>query len=158
MIKKVYQDRKGRLFFTSIHGLSVYDGSRFTNYTSKDGLGLNIVNDILEMGEDSIWIVTNVSKINCLVNGKIKDVNIENVPIINALHKDEKGVIYAASEQGLFFLENNHFTRLPFIDTDGSDINFHLLYIFSFGDYLLIQRDNALTLDQQSPLYIYIKI
>ena len=158
MIKKVYQDSKGRIYFTSINGLSVYDGSRFINYTSKNGLGLDIVNDLMEMGEDSIWIVTNINKINCLMNGKIKEVKLENTPIINSLYKDEKGTIYIAAEEGIFFLDKNRFIRLPFFDTDGTDINSHILYIFSYGDYLLVQRDNSITLDQQTPLYLYNKI
>src|SRR5687767_13964402 len=58
-IKGIYQDSKGRLYFTSVNGLSIYDGSRFINYTSKNGLGVDIVNCIMEMAEDSIWIVTN---------------------------------------------------------------------------------------------------
>jgi len=156
-IRSIYQDSKGRLYFTSGNGLSVYDGSRFINYTSKNGLGQNIVNQVIEMGDDSIWVVTNIGKINCLVNGRIKEVELENVPIINFLYKDEQGTIYAASEEGLLFLQKNRFVRLPFIDTDGNDINRHISSILPFGDYLLIQRDNAIILDQQTPLYLYNK-
>src|SRR6185436_17028553 len=50
-----------------------------------------------------------------------------------------------------------HFTRLPFTDTSGRDINFHLAYMFSIGDYLLIQRDYALLPDQKNQLYLYNK-
>ena len=53
-IKNIYQDSKGRLYFTSINGLSVYDGSRFINYTSKNGLADDIVNCVMEMGDDSV--------------------------------------------------------------------------------------------------------
>ena len=159
MIKGIYQDSKGRLYFTSNHGLSIYDGSRFTNYSSKNGLNFDIVNYIMEMGEDSIWVVTNSIKINCLVKGKMKTLAIKDMNIIiNNLCKDEKGDLYATSEQGLYIFEKDHFTKLPFTDTSGRDINFHLSYFFSMGDYLLIQRDNALLPGEKNFLYLYNKI
>src|SRR5215204_7172389 len=131
MIKRVYQDGKGRLYFSSIHGLSVYDGSRFINYTSKNGLAIDIVNCVMEMGEDSIWIITNSKKINCLVKGKMKTLALKEMNIImNNLCRDEKGDLYATAEEGLFIFEKDHFIKLPFTDTIGTDINFHLGYIF----------------------------
>ena len=98
MVKNVYQDSRGRLYFTSLHGLSVYDGSRFLNYNTKNGLNYDIVNCIMEMGDDSIWIITNSSKINCLVNGKMKLLRLyDHDYIINILCRDSKGDIYAAA-------------------------------------------------------------
>lgn len=159
MIKGIYQDSKGRIYFSSIHGLSVYDGSRFTNYTSKNGLNFDIVNCIMEMGDDSIWIVTNSSKINCLVNGKMKTVPIKDMNIIiNCLLKDDKGDLYATSEQGLYIFNKDHFSKLPLTDTSGANINFHLSYFISVGDYLLIQRDYALLPGQKNQLYLYNKV
>ena len=157
-IKYIYQDSRGRLYFSSINGLSVYDGSRFINYTSKNGLNVDIVNHVIEMGDDSIWVVTNSPAINCLVNGKMKTLALKNMEIvINTLCKDEKGDLYATAEQGLFIFDKDHFIKLPFIDTSGTDINFHLAYIFSIGDYLLIQRDFAMLPGEKNPLYLYHK-
>src|SRR5574339_1114449 len=62
MIRGIYQDSKGRLHFTSVNGLSVYDGSRFINYNSKNGLSFDMVNSVLEVDNDSLWIVTNSPK------------------------------------------------------------------------------------------------
>src|SRR2546423_7478780 len=67
-VRSMYQDSKGRLYFLTSGGLSVYDGARFTNYTTADGLALEVVNDMLEMSPDSFWIATNTNKLNCLVN------------------------------------------------------------------------------------------
>jgi len=158
-IKNIYQDSKGRLYFTSVNGLSIYDGSRFTNYTSKNGLNFDIVNCIMEMGDDSVWIVTNSAAINCIVNGKLKTVHLKDpvVPIINLLLRDNKGTLYAATDQGLDFFDKDHFVKLPFIDNTGEDVNTFIASIVSIGDYLLIQRDAAMTLDQRKPLYLYNK-
>jgi signal transduction histidine kinase/ligand-binding sensor domain-containing protein len=139
-------------------GLSVYDGARFTNYTAKNGLDYDIVNCVMEMGEDSIWIITNGGKIKCLVNGEIKPVPLAApAPVINCLYKDQKGAIYAASEQGLYILNKNRFDRLPFTDSNGRDRNSVINYICSVGDYLLVQRDHALLTEQRNPLYLYHK-
>ena len=158
-IRNIYQDSKGRLYFISVHGLSVYDGSRFINYTSKNGLGFNIVNCVMEMGNDSIWIVTNSSKINCLANGKMRLLSLHNEDnIINNLCKDEKGNIYAAAEEGLLIFNNkDRFIKLPFVDTKGRNISPYIAYIFSVGDYLVVQRDASLLPDEDHRLYLYNK-
>jgi len=157
-IKYIYQDSKGRLYFSSVNGLSIYDGSRFINYTSKNGLGFDIVNCIMEMGDDSVWIVTNSNKINCFVRGKMKTPAVRNIDIvINNLSKDERGDLYAAAEQGLYILDKDHFNKLPLTNIGGKDINFYLSYLFSAGDYLLIQRDPSMIMDDKNSLYLYHK-
>ena len=159
-IHSIYQDSKGRLYFTSVNGLSVYDGSRFINYTSKNGLNYDIVNCVMEMTDDSIWIVTNSNKINCLVNGELKTVTLKDsiVPIINLLVRDDKGIIYAATDQGLFFLDKDNFVKLPFVDTAGKDANTFITNFLQIGDHLLIQRDNSMLTDRRFPMYLYNKM
>src|SRR5687768_12384288 len=49
----VFQDSKGKLYISTYGGLSIYDGTRFTNYTTTNGLSNDLVNEIVEMGEDS---------------------------------------------------------------------------------------------------------
>lgn len=71
-VKNIYQDSKGRMYFLTFGGLSVYDGTRFYNYTSHNGLENDIVNCVMEMGNDSVWIVTNTGRIQCLANEKLK--------------------------------------------------------------------------------------
>src|SRR6185436_83140 len=58
-VKKAFQDSKGRMYFLTYGGLSVFDGARFINYTTQQGLGNNLVNDIFEAGQDSLLIATN---------------------------------------------------------------------------------------------------
>src|SRR5438046_4473151 len=55
----MFQDSRGRLYIATYGGLSVYDGSRFTNYTTDNGLITSLVNQVIEMGEDSLWIIPN---------------------------------------------------------------------------------------------------
>jgi ligand-binding sensor domain-containing protein len=34
-VRSIYQDSKGRMYFLTMNGLSVYDGARFINYTTE---------------------------------------------------------------------------------------------------------------------------
>src|SRR3979409_1359785 len=70
--RAVYQDSKGRLYITTFGGLSIYDGSKFTNFTTDNGLIVNLINDIVEMGEDSLWIIPNSNKLYYPVTGNMQ--------------------------------------------------------------------------------------
>src|ERR1700729_1041850 len=63
----MFQDSRGRLYISTFGGLSVYDGSRFINYTTENGLATSLINDIIEMGDDSLWIAPNGSAMHCMV-------------------------------------------------------------------------------------------
>ena len=145
-VRSIYQDSKGRMYFLTMNGLSVYDGSRFTNYTSEDGLENDIVNCVMEMGDDSMWVATNTSRINCLVKGKLKTLTLNNVshPVINYLCRDENRNLYAAADDGLFLFRQDSFTRLPFTDMLGKDINTYIAHLVLVGNYLLCLRDPGL--------------
>src|SRR5215470_3488595 len=110
----VFQDSKGKLYIATYGGLSVYDGSRFTNYNTNNGFTVDLVNDIVEMGDDSIWIMTNDNKIHCLVKGKMKNFTTADnfIPLINQLLKATDGYYYAFSDEGLFRLEKNRFVKI----------------------------------------------
>ena len=158
-IRGIYQDSRGRMYFISINGLSVYDGARFINYTSKNGLGSDIVNCVMEMGDDSVWVATNDGRIQCLVNGKLKPVTLkEPSPIIDNLIRDEEGTLYAASEQGLFIFEQNKFIKIPFTDINGKNVNTYIGSIYLAGKHLLVVRDNSmLNPEERHILYLYDK-
>src|SRR5205809_2035256 len=63
-IRTVYQDSKGRLFFLTANGISLYDGARFSNYSVEDGIGNPVVNDMLEVSPDSLLLASNTYMIN----------------------------------------------------------------------------------------------
>src|SRR5215510_11201842 len=70
-VRKAYQDSKGRMYFLTFGGLSVFDGTRFRNYTTQNGLAADLINDILETGDDSLLVATNTGQLNILVKGNI---------------------------------------------------------------------------------------
>jgi signal transduction histidine kinase len=113
-VKKAYQDSKGRMYFLTYGGLSVYNGARFKNYTTQNGLPLNIINDVLEIGDDSLLIATNSHNLNLLTKGKIELVqtNRDTCPIINQFYRHDDNKIYLSSDNGLFLLEKNKIKEL----------------------------------------------
>jgi signal transduction histidine kinase/ligand-binding sensor domain-containing protein len=112
--KFMFQDSKGKLYIATFGGLSIYDGTRFTNFNYNNGLGDNLVNDIVEMGEDSVWILVNSKKINYVVNGRLKTFTPADsfTPVINRLIKCSDGYYYAITDEGLFQLNNNRFIKM----------------------------------------------
>jgi len=113
-VKFMFQDSKGKLYIATFGGLSIYDGSRFTNFDINNGLGNNLVNDIVEMGDDSIWILVNSSQINYVVNGRLKTFTPADnfTPVINKLIKCSDGYYYAATDEGLFKLQDRRFIKI----------------------------------------------
>jgi signal transduction histidine kinase/ligand-binding sensor domain-containing protein len=156
-VRSIYQDSKGRLYFCTQNGLSVYDGARFTNYTTEDGLHNDIVNCVMEMGDDSVWVITNTNKINYLVKGELKTLALgdSTVPVINLLCRNTAGELYAAADDGLFLFDKNSFVRVPFTDVQGTSINSYITSLVPYGRYLLVMRDYGLVTDAPKSLYLY---
>src|SRR5205085_3810472 len=107
-------DSKGRMYFLTFGGLSVYDGARFKNYTRKDGLSTDLINDILEITPDSFLIATNASPINALVRGKIVTIKTDHEPgpIVNQFYRHDDNKVFVSSDEGLFELQNNSIRAL----------------------------------------------
>src|SRR5215813_14149064 len=119
----VFQDSRGKLYIATYGGLSIYDGTRFINYNTNNGLALDLVNDIAEMGEDSIWIMPNMNSIHCLVKGRLKNFTTDDhfIPLINQLLKSRGGFYYAMADEGLFRLENKKFINIPLMGIPKED-------------------------------------
>ncbi|HLG38160.1 MAG TPA: histidine kinase, partial [Chitinophagaceae bacterium] len=113
-VRKAYQDSKGRMYFMTFGGLSVYDGARFKNYTTQNGLLSDLVNDVLEVGDDSLLVAVNTCGLNVLVRGKMRTsrVNSKACPVINQLLKTKEGTIYASADDGLYKLGAVNFEKL----------------------------------------------
>ena len=142
-VQKLYQDSRGRMFFLTGNGLTLYDGARFLNYTVEDGLGNPIVNDVLEITEDSILVATNTGSLNAWVKGAIKTIKTKNgfCPVINKFYRDRENIIWVASDQGLFRLDKDIFTPLPVYEKG------KLIALFSdiveIGNYFLLTKSDG---------------
>ena len=157
-VRSMFQDSKGRLYFCTLDGLSVYDGARFTNYSQAEGLSLPVVNDVLEITPDSFWVATNSQELHVLVHGKIKPlVTLDGFyPIINYFFKSKDGHVYALADEGLFIWQNGRFNRLPMI-YNGEETGKFLGHILEVGDYFIILINPGLSLDAGAVLLYNIR-
>ena len=139
-VRSIKQDSKGRMYFITYGGLSVYDGTRFINYRQDNGLANELVNDIAEVGSDSFLIATNTAVLNSLIRGKLGIYKTADnfSPLINRFLKSNDGKWYATGDDGLFLLQGNRFLSLPFIDSKGNDIRTHLDKIVEWKNFFLI--------------------
>jgi len=113
-VRKAYQDSKGRMYFMTYGGLSVYDGARFRNYTTQNGLLSDLVNDVLEVGEDSLLVAINTCGLNVLVRGEMKTsiMHSSECHVINHLLKTKDGAIFASADDGLFKIDTGGIKKL----------------------------------------------
>jgi signal transduction histidine kinase len=158
-VRSAWQDSKGKMYFLTFGGLSVYDGTKFKNYTQENGLPLELVNDVLEMGDDSIWIACNTNTLSYLRQGKIKTFKTADgfCPIINKFIKTKNGAVYALADEGLFLFEKNKFIRLPFLNKQGLDAGKFLIDVIEWNNLLLVLSDHTLNSTIRSNLFLFNK-
>src|SRR5687767_12169072 len=139
-VRKAYQDSKGRMYFLTYGGLSVYDGARFKNYTTENGLASSLINDILEVGEDFLLVAgNNGNYMNFLVRGRMTALNTKpGFPVINQFYRHSNGRIYMASDNGLFQLEGIGFRELTIYPLKELSRNIPFLdAVTGFGNWLV---------------------
>lgn len=142
-LQNFYQDSKGRIFFMTANGLSLYDGARFINYTIDDGLAHPIINDVVEITADSILVATNTSSLNAWVKGAIKTIKTQNgfCPVINKFYRSKDKLIYVVTDEGLFRLDKDIFIPLAIYE-NGESLRFFNQMI-EVGDYFLLKKDDG---------------
>jgi signal transduction histidine kinase/ligand-binding sensor domain-containing protein len=139
----LYQDSKGRLYVSTFGGLSVYDGSRFVNYTTENGLSTGMVNDIIEVGDDSLLIVPNSRAMHVMVHGVIRNIETTDhyYPITNQLIKCSDGFFYAIADDGVFRWEKGRFVKIPLVTAGGKEVGPYLISAVESGGKLFILTD-----------------
>ncbi|MEP6676236.1 MAG: two-component regulator propeller domain-containing protein [Ferruginibacter sp.] len=155
-MKKIFQDSKGKLYFLTLSGLSIYDGVRFTNFTKADGLGADVVNDAIEMGDDSVWIASNSPVLNYISKGTVKKIKLIDgfYPIINSFCKTDQGKLFIAADQGLYSFSGNRFVKMPLFENYTDSNSQFLNHILAVENYLLIITDIS-TGQNRGRIYLY---
>ncbi len=155
-VRKAYQDSKGRMYFLTFGGLSMYDGARFKNYTSENGLLAELVNDVLEVGEDSLLVAVNTVGLNVLVHGQMKKLKTtdDKCPIVNHLLKSQEGTIYATADDGLYILQENRFEKLSTLIPGQNTQDMYLGAVAEYKDFLVFTTND---LRNYTGLFLYNK-
>ncbi len=155
-VRRAYQDSKGRMYFMTFGGLSMYDGARFKNYTLQNGLLNALVNDVLETGEDSLLVAVNTCGLNMLVRGQMKKMALakDSCAVINQFLKSNDGNVYATADEGLYRIKQNRFEKLPAFISPQKDPAVYLGTIAEYKDFLIFTTND---LRSYTGLYLYNK-
>ena len=142
-IRFISQDSKGKLYFGTTSGLSVYDGSRFSNYSTENGLAHNQVNGIEEAGDDSVLVILNAHKLQYIRNGRIGDIQLKGAacPVINQLIKCSNGGRYAIADEGLYSFGNGLFSAIDLKGLPVAGASKNLSHATELDSFLFINMD-----------------
>jgi len=102
-IMSIYEDRSGNLWLGSDHGvMACYAGGTYTHYTTKEGLGDNMVYCMSEDNRGNLWLGTG-NGISCFDGKTFSGYGMAKAPEHNpvkALAKDKSGTLWFASFGG----------------------------------------------------------
>jgi ligand-binding sensor domain-containing protein len=143
-VRFITQDSKGKLYFGTTNGLSIYDGWRFSNYNTENGLTTNLVNGIMQVGRDSIFIIENTHNIQYIYNGKVGNVFLKDsfCPVINQFIRCNDGHYYAVADEGLFRFEKDHFSKIVLKGLTNTNADKNLAHATEFDSLLVINMEH----------------
>ena len=124
-INCIKQDSTGFMWFGTGEGLSKYDGHRFTNYSTLNGLGFNYINDIFEIAPNRLLIAENNGTTDVMEHGEI----IHHLQIRDAIVgrmrllpqgkliavTDDKGICVLTNNQWIGSSVNNYATEMALL-------------------------------------------
>jgi signal transduction histidine kinase/ligand-binding sensor domain-containing protein len=104
-VSKMFQDSKGRLFFLTPAGFSIFDGQHFDNYGNDIHQGIGIINDIAEYKDGLVKVFSYDGDVYLVQDQKVQ---------FDSTHRkqlSEISKIYSLSQDEKIILTNYHFLR-----------------------------------------------
>jgi ligand-binding sensor domain-containing protein/two-component sensor histidine kinase len=108
-VRKVIQDSKGFMWIATWEGLSKYDGNKFTNYTTANGLSFDMINDMHENASGRIYLAENNGSLDIIEHDRISVDTVHERVVVNSFfntpeHKvfvgtDDKGLLQFTSQR-----------------------------------------------------------
>ncbi|HKC37763.1 MAG TPA: two-component regulator propeller domain-containing protein, partial [Chitinophagaceae bacterium] len=92
------QDSKGFLWICTWEGLSKYDGNRFTNFTERNGLSHNLVNDLAETEDGSLYVAMNNGSVDIIKNDRVIRKEVFKDMIVNKFTRAANGNLLALTD------------------------------------------------------------
>ena len=111
-VRRIFQDSRGFIWIGTWEGLSKYDGHKFTNYTSANGLSHNLVNDIYESADGKLYVAENNGAVDILQQDAIVKKAAFRDVIINQFYiTQDQRVIAATDFSGLHEIKNGNLVK-----------------------------------------------
>ncbi len=111
-VRRIYQHTKGFIWIATWEGLSKYDGNKFINYTTANGLSHNMVNDFHESDDGKLFVAENNGAIDIFQKDAIlKKAAFRGVIINQFFITHDKRVIAATDTNGLYEIKNGNLIK-----------------------------------------------
>ena len=112
-VTKMFQDQKGRIYFLTREGFSIFDGQRFENYGATDNKRTEIFSDITEYKDGRVKIFSFDGNIYTVFNNKVtidssQKNNLHETNKVLDIGNDEKLII---TNYNILRYKNNRFQK-----------------------------------------------
>jgi len=97
-VRKVLQDSKGFIWIATWEGLSKYDGNKFTNYTTANGLSFEMINDMHEDASGRIYLAENNGSLDIIERDRISMDSIHQRVVVNSFFTTPDRKIYVGTD------------------------------------------------------------
>lgn len=99
-VRRIFQDSRGFIWIGTWEGLSKYDGHRFINYTTANGLSHNLINDMYESAGGKLYVAQNNGSVDLLQNDAVVQKGIYSNVLINKFYKTNTNRVLAITDTG----------------------------------------------------------
>jgi ligand-binding sensor domain-containing protein len=110
-VRRIFQDSKGLLWIATWEGLSKYDGHKFTNYTTANGLSHSLVNDIYETKDSKLYIACNNGSIDVIEENKMPKPLATDIAVNRFCIVNKSELFITTDRNGLWQLKNDKFIK-----------------------------------------------
>jgi ligand-binding sensor domain-containing protein/two-component sensor histidine kinase len=112
-VLNIYQDSHGFIWLATRGGLSRYDGSRFTNFTTDNGLTDDMINDIVEIAPQEFIVAQNSGGPVLLKNDTLKPFSSNKNMVINSFYVTGNHRLLAVTDfDGIVEMDSGKFRSL----------------------------------------------
>lgn len=139
-ITRPFQDSRGRMFFLTREGFSVFDGQRFEHFASVNGIATELCNDAVENADHSVSIysfkgdVFNYSSRGVSADTTNRKLLTETTHVL-PLQNGEQLIV---TNYRLYLKKNSRFTPLSLQMPDGKYI--YVDQVFTYRNYIIFNR------------------
>ena len=129
-VKTIYEDSKGRMWFGTAEGVSIYDGTEFSNYGIAEGFSRPVITSFYEISPGIMLVGTLGDGLVVFIDPpfstpklktKITSKKYVNGIYITQIKADKNGNVYICTENGITIwkMEANKIVAIESIDTFG---------------------------------------
>jgi ligand-binding sensor domain-containing protein/two-component sensor histidine kinase len=156
-VRRILQDSKGFIWIGTWEGLSKYDGHKFTNYTTANGLSHNLVNAMYESPDGKLYLAENSGTVDILQHDAVFKKKAFQSVIINQFYVTQNNRVIAGTDTGGLYEIKNEILVKPvqkfssFSYNDITDLNDSLLIGGAEGSILILNRQFELFAEIKKP-------